>query len=421
MTSMSNIIAAGVAMLVVTIALVLVLTKVILNPATIDLIYLLLFLSISGGASVGLGFLAARCRLPWWVKSLRSRMIAMSATTALLVLFNVVATAVFLMFLNKQDLLLIAGLLSFSVGVSIFVGFMLSGPTARSVKAIAGAAERMSDGDLDARAQIESLDEIGDLASAFNAMAGKLQASIDHERDLEEARRELISAVSHDLRTPLSSIRVMIESMYDGVVSDPETVRRYLATTLSETERLSRLVDNLFELSQIASGTLELHLETALMQDLISDMLESMSAQAVNRRLRLQGAVDDELSPVTMDTQRVQRVLYNLVQNAIRHTPPDGSIHIRARDIGAEVQVQVADTGEGIPNQALEKVFERSYRVDPSRSRESGGAGLGLSIAKGIVEAHGGRIWVESIPNRGSTFSFTLPKAPRGVSAFLPA
>ena len=420
MTSMSNIIAAGVATLVVMIALVLVLTKVILDPPVSDLIYLVLFLSVSGGASIGLGLIAARYGLPWWAKSLRARLIVMSTMTALLALFNVAVTAV-LMFLNEHDLLLLVGLLSFSVGVSIFVGFMLSGPTARSVKAIASAAELMSEGDLDARAQIESRDEIGELASAFNTMAGKLQASIDRERDLEEARRELISAVSHDLRTPLSSIRVMIESMYDGVVSDPETVRRYLATTLSETERLSRLVDDLFELSQITSGTLELHLEATLMQDLISDTLESMSAQAVSHRLRLHGSVDDELSPVTMDAQRVQRVIYNLVQNAIRHTPPDGSIYIGAHDAGAEVQVQVADTGEGIPDQALDKVFERSYRVDPSRSRESGGAGLGLSIARGIVEAHGGRIWAESIPNRGSTFSFTLPKAPKSVAVISPA
>ena len=118
-----------------------------------------------------------------------------------------------------------------------------------------------------------------------------------------------------------------------------------------------------------------------------------------------------------MDTQRVQRAIYNLVQNAIRHTPPDGSIHIRAQDAGEEVRVEVEDTGEGIPEGDLGRVFERSYRVDASRSRESGGAGLGLSIAKGIVEAHGGRIWVESRVNRGSTFRFTLPKAQAHGSA----
>ena len=135
-----------------------------------------------------------------------------------------------------------------------------------------------------------------------------------------------------------------------------------------------------------------------------------MAPQAAERRLGLEGTVDAELSPVMMDSHRIQRVLYNLVQNSIRHTPPDGSIYIRVQDAGDEVQVEVADTGEGIPAQDQPRLFERTYRVDPSRSRSSGGAGLGLSIARGIVEAHGGRLWVESELGRGSVFSFTLPK-----------
>ena len=122
--------------------------------------------------------------------------------------------------------------------------------------------------------------------------------------------------------------------------------------------------------------------------------------------------MDDNLSAVLIDTRRMQRVLYNLVQNSIRHTPPDGSISIRARDAGTVVEVQVCDTGEGIPERELIRVFEWSYRTDRSRSRDSGGSGLGLSIARGIVEAHGGRIWVNSDVGRGSTFCFTLPKAP---------
>ena len=175
-------------------------------------------------------------------------------------------------------------------------------------------------------------------------------------------------------------------------------------------ENLSQLVNDLFELSQIDAGALELHLEAASLQDLISDTLESMSAQAAARNLSLNGTVDGGALQVTMDTLRVQRVLYNLVQNSIRHTPPDGTISIRARDNGPEVRVEVADTGEGIAKRDLPRIFERSYRTDRARSRITGGTGLGLSIAKGIVEAHGGRIWVESVRGEGSTFSFTLPK-----------
>ena len=157
---------------------------------------------------------------------------------------------------------------------------------------------------------------------------------------------------------------------------------------------------------------LELHRERASVTDLISDTLESMSAQAAARHLVLEGEVEGELQPVLMDPRRVQRVLYNLVQNAIRHTPADGTIHISARDSGDEVTVEVRDTGEGIPEEELPRLFERFYRPDQSRSRGLGGSGLGLSIAQGIVQAHGGRLWVKSTLGQGSTFGFALPRVP---------
>ncbi len=156
---------------------------------------------------------------------------------------------------------------------------------------------------------------------------------------------------------------------------------------------------------------LELHIEAASLQDLVSDTLESMSAQAEAHQLSLSGSVSQELPKVRMDTPRVQRVLYNLVQNAIRHTPPDGTVQIRTQDAGSEVQIEVTDSGEGLTNDELPRVFDWSYRTDSSRSRASGGAGLGLSIAKGIVEAHGGHIWAESVLGKGASFIFTLPKA----------
>jgi two-component system phosphate regulon sensor histidine kinase PhoR len=243
-------------------------------------------------------------------------------------------------------------------------------------------------------------------------MAEKLQTSFSRERDLQMARKELVSAVSHDLRTPLASLRAMMESINDGVVKDPETMQRYVRISLTEVEHLGQLINDLFDLAQIDSGVLELHIEEASLQDLISDTLESMSAQAEAHHLSLSGTMNQELSHVEMDTPRVQRVLYNLVQNAIRHTPPDGTIQIRTQELGSEVQVEVNDSGEGIAQDELPLVFDWSYRTDSSRSRASGGVGLGLSIAKGIVEAHGGRIWAESVLGKGTRFMFTLPKSP---------
>jgi signal transduction histidine kinase len=196
------------------------------------------------------------------------------------------------------------------------------------------------------------------------------------------------------------------------VVSDPETVRRYLKMVELEVGYLSRLIDDLFELSQIDSGVLALHIEQANVRDLISDTLEGLTLEAQNRRLRLEGQVDG-VGSAAMDTRRIQRVLYNLLQNAMRHTPADGSIFIRAKEAGSEVEVSVEDTGEGIAPEEMPHIFERFHRKDQARSRASGGSGLGLSIAKGIVEAHGGRIWVESVVGRGTRFTFTLPKAGR--------
>ena len=391
-------------------ALVILLTVVLLGPELRDLAAIASFLLISGGVTVLLGLGVPRMPSPPWLGSLRSRLVLVAVLTAILALVNVGFTAV-LMFLSGHDLALLAVLLGFSVGMAVFVAFALSEPTTRSIRDLMQGARHMSAGRLDAQVPVQTNDEVGELALAFNTMSERLRSSFGRERELEQARRELISAVSHDLRTPLASIRVMLESISDGVVADPDTVNRYIRTSLTEVENLGQLVNDLFELSQIDAGVLELHMEAASLQDLISDTLESMSAQAAVHNLSLQGSLDGEITPVVMDTRRVQRVLYNLVQNSIRHTPPDGTILIRARDVGEEVQVEVADTGEGIQEEDLAKLFEWSYRADRSRSRGSGGAGLGLSIARGIVEAHGGRIWVESVVGEGSTFRFTLPKA----------
>ena len=410
MAGVSRSVALAAATLLGMTTLVVLLTVVLLSPPLKDLAAIASFLLISGGATVVLGLVAPRLPSPPWLGSLRSKFFFVSVVTAILALVNVGFTAV-LMFLSGHDLALLAGLLGFSVGMAIFVAFALSEQTSRSIRELLDGVRRMSAGRLDSRVSIHTNDEVGELASAFNTMTDRLRSSFGRERELEQARRELVSAVSHDLRTPLASIRVMLESINDGVVSDPATVGRYIRTSLTEVENLSQLVNDLFELSQIDAGVLDLHMEAASLQDLISDTLESMSAQAAVHNLSLQGSLDGEITPVVMDTRRVQRVLYNLVQNSIRHTPPDGTIQIRARDVGAEVQVEVADTGEGIQEKDLSRLFEWSYRTDRSRSRESGGAGLGLSIARGIVEAHGGRIWVESVVGQGSTFSFTLPKA----------
>jgi signal transduction histidine kinase len=202
----------------------------------------------------------------------------------------------------------------------------------------------------------------------------------------------------------------MVEAIVDGVVTDEATVRRYLETIGGEVDRLSQLIDDLFELSQIDAGQLRLQLERGSLRDLISDTLRSTSARAERAGVRLVGEVDPALPPVRLDPARIQRVLDNLVGNALRHTPAGGRVELSAVELPKEVEVTVRDSGEGIAPTDAERVFESFYRGERERSR-SAGAGLGLTIARGIVSAHGGRIWVESRPGEGATFRFTLPRA----------
>ena len=391
--------------------LLLLAVAVMLAPPAGDLDALAAFLLTSGGVTLALGVGIAYLGWPSWASSLRARLLLTSTFTAMLALVNVGFTA-FLMFISPHDLAILAGLLGFALGMSVLLAMVLSSSTTGSFHQVVEAVTQISGGNLAVRVPVNSHDEVGRLASAFNDMVERVEASFNKERDLEQARRELMASVSHDLRTPLASIRAMVESINDGVVTDPATVKRYLKTLEVEVENLSQLINDLFELSQMDAGVLKLELETSSLTDLISDTLESMSAQATarGRNLHLKGTVEGEVAHVMMDPRRVQRVLYNLVQNAIRYTPSDGSVHILARDTGTEVQVEVKDTGEGIPAEELSRIFDRFYRTEQSRSRDSGGSGLGLSIAKGIVEAHGGRLWVESAIGQGSTFGFALPK-----------
>ena len=377
-----------------------------------DLLALAGFLLSFGAIALVLSMAVGRSGLPSWIHSIRTQLVIISVVVAALVVVNIGFVA-YLMFISPHDLALLAGLIVFSLGLSVLASFYLSMPTVRNMHQVIDAVRQINAGRLDQKVPVVSGDEVGELATAFNAMLDRLQESLRRGEDMERARRELVEAVSHDLRTPISSIRAMIESINDGVVTDDATIKRYLHTAQSEIERLGQLVNDLFELSQIDAGLLNLRTDSVLLQQLIEETVDAMRARAASHHLDLTTEIDRDLLPVIADPARVQRVLHNLIENAIRHTPPNGRIQIRAEDVGDAIEVEVSDTGEGIPADQLPKLFERSYRVDRSRSRRSGGSGLGLSISKGIVEAHGGRIWVSSNLGHGSVFSFTLPKVAR--------
>ena len=239
----------------------------------------------------------------------------------------------------------------------------------------------------------------------------QLEEADNRQRELDMLRRNLIAWAGHDLRTPLASIQAIVEALADGMVDDPQTVDRYLHTAQREIRSLSLLIDDLFELAQLEAGGLRLELQPNSLSDLISDTIESFSELASRQSVTLEGSVQPGVDPVRMDAQQIGRVLSNLLGNAVRHTPAGGMVKVQATTGHDVVRVEISDTGEGIRAEDLPHIFERFYRGEKSRSRATGGAGLGLAIAKGIVEAHGGRIGAESTAGEGTSFLFTLPAA----------
>ena len=214
----------------------------------------------------------------------------------------------------------------------------------------------------------------------------------------------------HDLRTPLTGVRVLVEALADGIIDDPDTSRRYLQQARKQIDHLSLLIDDLFQVSQLDAGGIPLNLEPASLSDLISDTLENFSGLASQQGVVLTGSAAPGIDPLQMDVQRIGRVLNNLVSNALRYTPTGGTVSVQAKVVAETVRVTVQDSGEGIAPNDLPHVFDRFYRGEKSRNQATGGSGLGLAIAKGIVEAHGGQIDVESNPGRGARFHFCLPK-----------
>lgn len=380
-----------------------------------DLRDLVLFLSVSGSGSILIGLAALATAPRLGLGGVRARLMLAHLVVLAIAFANIVMTA-WLMFISAHDLGLLAILLTFAAIVALAFAGLTAEQVLRAVHAVAGAARQVAGGQLGIRVAPDGPDELAGLARDFNLMTERLEDAARTRQELEEARRHLFAAISHDLRTPLASIRAMVEAIDDGVVTDAKTTRRYVRTILGEVQRLSGLIDDLFELSRLDAGVLALHVEPGSLRDLVSDTLEALQPQAAEKRLRLHGQVDDTLPPVPMDAARVQRVLFNLVQNAIRHTPPDGTILLEAQEEPDAVRVDVVDSGEGVAPDDLPHIFERFYRGEKARVRGQGGAGLGLAIAKGLVEAHGGRIWAQSVPGRGARFSFVLPKGGLGAN-----
>jgi signal transduction histidine kinase len=346
-------------------------------------------------ATLAAGLVAALLlrRLP----SVRLQLAGLGLLAVLLPLAAVLLSGL-VMFDSGHDLTILAVAVACSTA-ALAAAFLLGASILRSLERVRGASSALARGDLAARAPESGPAELAELAASFNEMAA-------HVEELFDARRQLVAWASHDLRTPLASMQAMLEALEDGL-APPE---RYLPAMREQVRTLGLLVDDLFELARIDAGVLTLELHDASLSGLVRSCLRSLEAEALARRVALRAEIDGD-PPVVCAPDKVERVLFNLLTNALRHTPSDGSVAVVVEPLAAEVRVTVADTGEGIPSDSLRRVFERFWRDDPARSRDRGGAGLGLAIARGLVEAQGGKIWAENGPDGGARVSFTLPKA----------
>ena len=316
-----------------------------------------------------------------------------------------------MMFISTHDLRLLLVLSAYALAAAAIPAMALGRSLGQRLERVERAADQIAAGDLTARVGLAGSDDIARLAAAFDSMAARLEEADTRRDAMERSRRELFAAISHDLRTPLSSIRVMVEALSDGVVTDQATTARYLTTMTADIERLSVLIDDLFELARIDSGALQLRLEQTAIDEVVAAAVAGALPSAELAKVAVMFEPGTTATRLFADPQRLTRVLANLLQNAIRHTPPDGSVTVSTSAAGAEVLVTIADTGDGIPAEDVPHVFERFYRVDKSRSRIGGGSGLGLSISQGIIEAHGGRIWIAESSGSGTRVTFALPVA----------
>jgi len=285
-----------------------------------------------------------------------------------------------------------------AVAIALIMTFVLSRRILAPIQTLTLTARRLGQGDLSQRVEFHDKSEVGELAHAFNSMASDLERA-------EQLRRNITADVAHELRTPLSNIQGYLEAVQDGVIKpDGDTIH----SLHEEATLLSRLVDDLQELSLAEAGELKLVCQAEDITELINLTVAAVQAQVAIKGLSISVNLTDRLPPVNIDRHRITQVLRNLLENALAHTA-EGDINVTAAQQGSWLEISVADTGEGIPAKALPDIFERFYRVDKSRTRATGGSGLGLTIAKRLVEAHGGKIEAQSELGKGSRFSFTVP------------
>ena len=393
----------------------LLLVQLLLAPPGGDMQQLAAYLTLSGAATLGLGWLALRTADRSLGLSLRTKAFLGTAIGSGIALLNVFVVAQLMFVSTGHDLRLLIALLVFSGLVTAFFSLWVADSVSRSAERLLEGVRALADGHYHARVEVAAGDEVSRLAGSLNRLAARLQAVEDEREALDRERRELTAAISHDLRTPLASIRAMVEALDDGVVSNDKEVRRYYGAIRRQIEQLSRMIEDLFELAQIDAGALRLERRPLALQDVAAEVVDAMQAQAERRGVHLNCETPENVAELPLDGDRIERAISNLVQNALEHTPAGGTVQVAVSRVNGWAELRVIDAGEGIDSADLPHIWDRFYRAEKSRRREANGGdgrGLGLAIVRGLVEAHGGSVSAESAAGRGTTITMRLPANP---------
>jgi two-component system phosphate regulon sensor histidine kinase PhoR len=325
---------------------------------------------------------------------------------AKLALLLVILAAAIIAGLGLFSSVALAGLFIFAVAAAL--AFVAYRSLVRRTREMSEIAKEIRKGNLERRIPLSSKDELGALAESLNGMVVKLSEDITRLRKLERVRSEFLGNVSHELRTPIFAMQGMLETLAQGALEDPEVSRDFVERALANTRRLNTLLGDLIEISRIESGEMKMSFRYFDIADFLRTTIAELLPTARQKNIELTMDGGEEEVQGFGDKERLKQVLVNLIDNAIKYTPAEGRIAVTCREEGNGVRITVRDTGVGIPEEHLPRIFERFYRVDRERSREAGGTGLGLAIVKHIVEAHGSKVEIVSEVGKGSTFSFSL-------------
>ncbi len=373
--------------------------EVTMRPSAGDRSQLLvLFIAMAAGTAL----------LGWVIPRVTGRFRSLRAAVIVLAVASIVAVAVAvgvaarLMFLESHDLQLLTVVLGFGVGLGVVLATTLAARLTRDLGRISGTVARIGEGDLRVRTGVVRPDELGEAAAAVDVMASRLEAAEAERQRNETARRHFLAAVGHDLRSPLAALRASVEALEDGLAPDPD---RYLGSMRRDLDAMAHLVDDLFLLATIEAGKLQFDREPVDLAELADESIEALRPVAAGRNVTLRLDADGAVSALGGPAE-LGRVIRNLLQNAIRFSPENASVTVRVAN-GTTARVIVADEGPGFPASMIATAFEEFVTGDAARSRAVGGAGLGLAIARGIVDAHGGTIWAE--PGPGGRVGFEIP------------